>query len=148
MEMQKRDAGSLRSYLAEGEDISADEEILAALDAELARMLARNYGEERSDIKYVVLKEVVGRLKDGEAFADIFLALSPEHQHAVVTRLENSAYWYRVEGAESMPPMTYEFVEGFRFWLYGTLDRPNGRGKDIDRTEQFQLEKSLQSQNK
>jgi len=95
------------------------------LNDELKRMEARAGGEPRKDPKYLILAQVVERLNNGEEFNEIWKTLSHPERHALITRLENIAYFLETEGDRNhnTGPLR-NFIDQLAQELYGNLKTP------------------------
>lgn len=96
------------------------EEITGLLSDEIARMQERNFGEDRTDPKFVNLRGFLQRIKGRESFESAHSNLPDPERHGIITRLENIEVFLRREQDQRASGFHQQVVEPLQRQLYGT----------------------------
>lgn len=111
--------------------------IKTALAEQLQKMAERQKGIERTDSKYILLKDFLSKLKK-QSFNEAFSSLKDYEKHAIITRLQNETK--RFGG-----PFEVKHIDELEKETYGTVIY-EGREK-IDSKKSSELETMLQEKN-
>jgi len=96
-----------------------EESVIAALKQEKSGMEERQPNKRKDgegDPKYEVLSMFI-EIAEEKGFVEAYNSLKDYEKYAVITRLENQAYYGKI---------SYDFVEKFRKELYGTITDASG----------------------